>query len=88
MTAPLRLVNDPTAEIERMREEDRAVRRGYRIGIAFGLLVWSAVIAFCWLVVAFADLTQRGGAVPPEEPTFSPSYPEPESLRRGRTPTP
>lgn len=86
--APLRLVTPTDLHVAEMREEDRRVRRGYAIGFALGLLLWLVVIAFCWLVVGFADLTQRGGAVPPTEPTFSPSYPEPDSLRRGRTPAP
>lgn len=43
------------SEIDRMRDEDRRVRRGIFLGILIGgVLLWPTVIAFAWLVLWWA----------------------------------
>ncbi|HKQ97126.1 MAG TPA: hypothetical protein VJV75_04555 [Candidatus Polarisedimenticolia bacterium] len=43
------------AEIDRMRDEDRRVRRGIALGVLIGgVLLWPTVIAFGWVVVQVA----------------------------------
>jgi hypothetical protein len=65
-----------------MREEDRAIRRGYALGFAVGFFMWAVVIIFCWVVVKVA-----GPPPVPTDPHYS-ERPEPDALKRGRTPAP
>jgi hypothetical protein len=87
VTAPLRVVRSYDLEIAAMREEDRRVRRGYAVGVGVGLLLWLAVFVFCWATVELAGMLNRV-AVSTDGQRQERSVPEPEALRRGRTPAP
>jgi hypothetical protein len=67
---------------ELIREEDRHARQGYALGFLLGFFMWVAVVIFCWVVVKVA-----GPPPVPTDPHYS-ERPEPDALKRGRTPAP